>query len=58
MALTASVDNYTLDVASETEDRGTVSAGTPEDSEESHETLGKMTEHIHNEFHLQQEFIK
>ena len=52
MAPTAPVDNYTLDVASETEDHDTVSAGTPEDSEESHETLGKMmAEHVHNEFH-------
>ena len=51
MALTAPVDNYTLDVASEIEDHDTVSAGTPEDSEESHETLGKMmAEHVHNEF--------
>ena len=32
---------------------GTVRAGTPEDNEESHETLGKMTEHVHYEFHLQ-----
>ena len=34
----------TLDVASEIED--TVRAGTTEDSEESHGTLGKMIEHV------------
>ena len=36
-------------IVSETED--TVRAGTTEDSDESHETLGKMTEHVQYEFY-------